>query len=164
MLTMVARAMKTPRCHGGCEREEQPPRQRPLRCGCRHLNASLLLYPALLTEPASGREAEYVRFTTGRFLAKAPCGTPRCGVFVSLSPAAEDGGPRVASAPGQPRSGFRGVEPCSTSFFFTRLPTGSFQQQQIRPSALRAVQLPAFRLRALHFGDTGRRVNVTPSA
>ena len=103
MLTVVTRAMKTPRCHGGCEREEQPPRQRPMRCGCRHLNASLLLYPALLTEPASGREAEHVRFTTGRFRAKAPCGTPRCGVFLSLSPAAEDGGPDGASA-GSPRS------------------------------------------------------------
>ena len=41
-----------------------------------------------------------------------PCGTPRRrGVLVSLSPAAGDGGPGVASAPGQPRSGFRGVDP-----------------------------------------------------
>ena len=41
-----------------------------------------------------------------------PCGTPRGrGVLVSLSPAAEDGGPGVASAPGQPRSGFRCVDP-----------------------------------------------------
>ena len=137
MLTMVARAMKTPRCHGGCEREEQPPRQRPLRCGCRHLNASLLLYPALLTEPASGREAEHVRFTTGRFRAKAPCGTPRCGVLVycplsgacppSLERATEDRrtpcGTRTASTldaglcagssrdpPSAACSGLRGVE------------------------------------------------------
>ena len=46
----------------------------------------------------SGREAEHVRFTTGRFPTKAPCGTPRCGVFVSLSPAAGDGGPSKATA------------------------------------------------------------------
>ena len=43
-----------------------------------------------------------------------PCGTPRRrGVLVSLSPAAGDGGPGVASAPGHPdlASGFRGVDP-----------------------------------------------------
>ena len=72
-----------------------------------------------------------------KFRANAPCGTPRGrGVLVSLSPAAVPGGPDTdhaskavmvcasspaltrpcdgASAPGQPRSGFRGVELRST--------------------------------------------------
>jgi hypothetical protein len=58
-------------------------------------------------------------------------------VFVSLSPAAEDGGPGVASAPGQPQSGFRGVVPMQDRddflSFFNSIPTHSFQPQQIRP-------------------------------
>ena len=57
----------------------------------------------------------------------APCGTPRCGVFVSFTLAAEDGGPCVASATGPPRSGFHGVAHRATSSCFNGLPTGSLR-------------------------------------
>jgi len=42
---------KTPRCHGGCGREEQPPRQRPMRSAAADGGSSTLPLVALVVAP-----------------------------------------------------------------------------------------------------------------
>ena len=58
----------------------------------RHCTCCCKFVPCPLPRAAHGTCSE------AKFRASAPCGTPRCGVFICLSPAAGNGGPGKAAA------------------------------------------------------------------
>jgi hypothetical protein len=127
----------------------QLPRQRPMRCRYRDLD-SLSPVGRPRPPPQEVRRNRWHENSKAVFPptnpAHVPASSPRCravprALKVARAQSAVDCSCQAlsarascgASAPGQPRSGFRGVAQSATSSIFDRLPTTSFQQQHSRP-------------------------------
>ena len=121
MTTVVARAMKTPACHTGCGEKEQPVRRSPMRNAA--LRRARFVVP-LPPSPAAPTQATPAKLScpvlNAPALSRLQCGT-------CTAPTLGAGWCRVT-----PTS--RGSTVSSVARLlrvFDRLPTGSFQQQQI---------------------------------
>ena len=115
-------------CHALCERHRQCQRSSPSpaqstprppgRCGfatstLRSCCAPTALHLRSRFVPCPLPRAAHGTCSEAKFRASAPCGTPPCGVFSSLSPAADSGGPdgtctastlAAGSVPGHPET------------------------------------------------------------
>ena len=100
MRTVVPRFTKTPACHDGCEDEEQPSRQAPMRNAARTRRARFVVPPP--PSPAAPTQATPAKLS-------CPVLNPRRSRAFNAAHA-----PRQrltqACAPGQPLCGLRGVE------------------------------------------------------
>ncbi len=120
MPTVVARALKTPTCHDGCEDEEQPSRQVPMRnAAMRRAHLLVRLPPDSPQTPPAKLSWSVLKAPALTRLQDGTCTAPTLGAGWCRVIPMQDRDSTVSSVARLLR-------------FFDRLPTGSFQQQ-IRP-------------------------------
>ena len=131
MLTVVARAFKTPACHDGCEEEEQPSRQAPMRNAA--LRRARFVVP-LPPSPAAPTQATPAKLS-------CPVLNPRRSRAFHAAPA-----PRQALAQAGCRVTPMQDRGSTVSRFarllrvFDRLPTGSFGSSSHGPTGFAALR------------------------
>jgi hypothetical protein len=128
MQTVFPRFLQTPACHDGCEEEEQACRQAPMRNAARTRRARFVV--PLPPSPSAPTQATPAKLSCPVLnppaLSRFPCGTCTApSVGAGWVPFHRD------------KSGFHGVELCSTSSSLRQAPHRLFRQQHSRPHRLR---------------------------